>query len=103
MSTISATMAGAISASGESAMFFGGRDSEGRPANPIVSILIMLLASAAALIQMAISCAREFEADRGARRSAAIRRRSPRRWTRFIDMPRAFRSRPPRRIPRPPR
>lgn len=66
ISTISATMAGAISALANFAMFFGGRDSEGRPANPIVSILIMLLAPlAAALIQMAISRAREFEADRG--------------------------------------
>ena len=48
---------------------FGGRDSEGRPANPIVSIAVMLLAPlAASVIQMAISRAREFEADRGRRR-----------------------------------
>jgi heat shock protein HtpX len=47
-------------------MFFGGRDSEGRPANPIAGILVALLAPlAASLIQMAISRAREFEADRG--------------------------------------
>ena len=66
ISTISATMAGAISALANFAMFFGGRDSEGRPANPIASILVALLAPlAAALIQMAISRAREFEADRG--------------------------------------
>ena len=66
ISTISATMAGAISALANFALFFGGRDAEGRPANPIAGILIALLAPlAGALIQMAISRAREFEADRG--------------------------------------
>jgi heat shock protein HtpX len=66
ISTISATMAGAISMLANFAMIFSARDSEGRPANPIVSILVMILAPiAASLIQMAISRAREFEADRG--------------------------------------
>ena len=66
ISTISATMAGAISALANFATLFGGRDSEGRPSNPIASIAVMLLAPlAASLIQMAISRAREFEADRG--------------------------------------
>ena len=66
ISTVSATMAGAISMLANFAMIFGGRDSEGRPANPIVGILVMLLAPlAASLIQMAISRSREFEADRG--------------------------------------
>lgn len=66
ISTISATMAGAISMLANIAMFFGGRDEEGRPVNPIAGILVALLAPmAAALIQMAISRAREFEADRG--------------------------------------
>src|SRR5574343_11579 len=66
ISTISATMAGAISALANIAMFFGGRDSEGRPVNPLAGILVALLAPlAASLIQMAISRAREFEADRG--------------------------------------
>ncbi len=66
ISTISATMAGAIGMLANFAMLFGGRDSEGRPSNPIVSILVMMLAPiAASLIQMAISRAREFEADRG--------------------------------------
>ncbi len=66
ISTVSATMAGAISMLANFAMFFGGRNNEGRPANPIVGILVMLLAPlAASLIQMAISRAREFEADRG--------------------------------------
>jgi heat shock protein HtpX len=66
ISTVSATMAGAISMLANFAMFFGGRDSSGRSTNPIVGILVMLLAPlAASLIQMAISRAREFEADRG--------------------------------------
>jgi len=66
ISTISATMAGAISMLANFAVFFGGRDSEGRPANPIAGLAVALLAPlAASLIQMAISRAREFEADRG--------------------------------------
>jgi heat shock protein HtpX len=66
ISTISATMAGAISSVANFAMFFGGRDEHGRPSNPIAGILISLLAPMAAMvIQMAISRAREFEADRG--------------------------------------
>ena len=65
ISTISATMAGAISALANFAMFFGGRDSEGR-VNPIAGLALALLAPiAASLIQMAISRSREFEADRG--------------------------------------
>lgn len=64
ISTISATMAGAISSIAQFGMFFGGGDRE-RP-NPIIGILMMFLAPmAAALIQMAISRSREFEADRG--------------------------------------
>ncbi|MEY2633418.1 MAG: hypothetical protein RIR00_2072 [Pseudomonadota bacterium] len=66
ISTISATMAGAISALANFAMFFGGRDEDGRPTNPLAGILVALLAPlAASVIQMAISRAREFEADRG--------------------------------------
>ena len=66
ISTISATMAGAIGMLANFAAFFGGRDSEGRPANPLAGILMAILAPlAASLIQMAISRAREFEADRG--------------------------------------
>ena len=65
ISTVSATMAGAISMLDNFAMFFGGRSGENRP-NPIVGLLVMILAPlAAGLIQMAISRAREFEADRG--------------------------------------
>ena len=66
ISTVSATMAGAISALANFAMFFGSRDENGRPTNPIAGIAVALLAPiAGALIQMAISRAREFEADRG--------------------------------------
>lgn len=66
ISTISATMAGAISALANFAMFFGGRDENGRSVNPPVGILVAILAPlAASLIQMAISRAREFEADQG--------------------------------------
>ena len=66
ISTVSATMAGAISMLANFAMFFGGRDNGGRSHNPIVGLLVMLLAPiAASLIQMAISRGREFEADRG--------------------------------------
>jgi heat shock protein HtpX len=65
-STISATLAGAISALANFAMFFGGRDENGRPHNPIAGIAVAILAPlAASLIQMAISRAREYEADRG--------------------------------------
>jgi heat shock protein HtpX len=67
ISTISATIAGAISALARFAMFTGGRrDSSGRSGNPLAGLLLGLLAPvAASLIQMAISRAREFEADRG--------------------------------------
>lgn len=66
ISTISATMAGAISMLANFAMLFGGRGSDGRPANPVAGLAVMILAPlAASLIQMAISRAREFEADRG--------------------------------------
>src|SRR5262249_13651141 len=66
ISTISATMAGAISALANFAMFFGGRDENGRPANPIASIAVALLAPiAAAMSPMAFSRAGEVEAGRG--------------------------------------
>ncbi len=66
ISTVSATMAGAISMLANFAAFFGGRDENGRPTNPIAGIAVAILAPlAASLIQMAISRAREFEADRG--------------------------------------
>jgi heat shock protein HtpX len=66
ISTISATMAGAIGMLANFGMMFGGRSEDGRPANPVVGLLVAILAPlAASLIQMAISRSREFEADRG--------------------------------------
>ncbi|MDP2152754.1 MAG: zinc metalloprotease HtpX [Methylotenera sp.] len=67
ISTISATVAGAIASIVQFGMLLGGgRNSGGeRNLNPVVGILVMLLAPlAASLIQMAISRAREFEADK---------------------------------------
>jgi len=66
ISTVSASIAGAISALANFGLFFGGRDSEGRSANPLLAIAIMIVAPIAAmLIQMAISRTREFGADAG--------------------------------------
>jgi heat shock protein HtpX len=66
ISTISATVAGAISSIAQFGMMFSGRSADGeRSVNPIIGMLMMFLAPlAASLIQMAISRAREFEADR---------------------------------------
>ena len=68
ISTVSATMAGAISGIVNLFMWtniLGGHSDE-RRVNPFVSMLIMLLAPmAASLIQFAISRSREFEADAG--------------------------------------
>jgi heat shock protein HtpX len=66
ISTISATMAGAISSIGSFGMLFSGGHDRERGVHPVVAILVMILAPMAAmLIQMAISRAREFEADKG--------------------------------------
>jgi len=68
ISTISATVAGAIASIAQFGMLFGGGHHENgeRSVNPVIGILVMLLAPlAASLIQMAISRSREFEADRG--------------------------------------
>lgn len=64
--TITATIAGAISMLANFAMFFGGSNQGGdRPVNPIVGILVMILAPIAAmLVQMAISRTREYSADK---------------------------------------
>ena len=65
LSTIAATVAGAISSIAQFGFLFGGRGDGERP-NPVVTLIVMILAPIAAmLIQMAISRAREFEADRG--------------------------------------
>ena len=68
ISTISATVAGAIASIAQFGMLFGAGHNENgeRNVNPVIGILVMLLAPlAASLIQMAISRSREFEADRG--------------------------------------
>jgi heat shock protein HtpX len=66
ISTISAVVAGAISAIANFALFFGARDEERRP-NLVAGILIAIFAPiAAAIIQMAISRSREYLADEGA-------------------------------------
>lgn len=58
--TVTATIAGAVAMLANFALFFGDRDR-----NPIAGLAIMLLAPlAASLVQMAISRAREYEADR---------------------------------------
>ncbi len=65
ISTISATIAGAISSIGSFGMLFAGGNRE-RGGHPLVAILVLILAPIAAiLIQMAISRGREFEADKG--------------------------------------
>ena len=62
--TVTATIAGAISALANIGLFFGGdRD---RPAGLIGTLALAILAPiAAALVQMAISRGREYEADKG--------------------------------------
>jgi heat shock protein HtpX len=66
ISTMSATIAGAISTLANFGFLFGGRDEEGHPTNPILMLLIVLLAPIAAMIiQFAISRTREFGADAG--------------------------------------
>jgi heat shock protein HtpX len=58
--TVTATIAGAVAMLANFALFFGDRDR-----NPLVGLAIMFLAPiAASLVQMAISRAREYEADR---------------------------------------
>ncbi|NBU27749.1 MAG: zinc metalloprotease HtpX [Caulobacteraceae bacterium] len=62
--TVTATIAGAISALANIGLFFGGGDRD-RPAGLIGTIALAILAPlAAALVQMAISRGREYEADR---------------------------------------
>ncbi len=63
ISTIAGSMAGLITNIAHFAMFFGGsRDDDNR--NPIVSLLLLILAPiAASMIQLAISRSREYDAD----------------------------------------
>lgn len=65
ISTISASIAGAISSFAHFGLLFGGNGRD-RGVHPALALLIMILAPVAAmLIQFAISRSREFEADRG--------------------------------------
>lgn len=67
--TVTATVAGAISMLANFGMIFGGanrdRNGNGNPLGPIGMLLMLILAPlAAAVVQMAISRSREYEADR---------------------------------------
>jgi heat shock protein HtpX len=63
--TVTATVAGAIAALANFAMFFGGGDDRERPGGIFGTLALMILAPmAAGLVQMAISRGREYEADR---------------------------------------
>ena len=66
ISTVAASMAGAISTIAQWGMFLGGgRDENGESRNPFATILVMILAPmAAALIQMAVSRSGEYMADK---------------------------------------
>lgn len=66
VSTVAASMAGAITTIAHWGMFFGGgHDDDGEGRNPIAAILVMLLAPLAAmLIQMGVSRSREYMADK---------------------------------------
>jgi heat shock protein HtpX len=64
ISTLSATIAGAISTLANFGLFFSGQNREG--GNPFLAILVMIFAPIAAMvIQFAISRTREFGADQG--------------------------------------
>lgn len=64
--TIAATIGGAIGMLANFAFFMGGGNNRNNPLGAVGAILVMILAPiAAALIQMAISRSREYEADRG--------------------------------------
>jgi heat shock protein HtpX len=67
ISTVSATVAGAISTLAHFGMFFGsGRNDRESGGHPLLAILVLVLAPIAAmLIQFAISRTREFGADHG--------------------------------------
>jgi heat shock protein HtpX len=63
--TITATFAGAISMLAQFGLFFGGGNSRNNPLGPIGVLLAVLVAPlAAAMVQMAVSRTREYEADK---------------------------------------
>jgi heat shock protein HtpX len=71
ISSVAATIAGAIMLVARFAMFAGGSRDDNRGSNPIVLLAMMILAPVAAmLIQAAISRQREFAADRDGARIA---------------------------------
>src|SRR6201987_174726 len=64
ISSIAATLAGAITYLARFAMFFGGGDREDRRGGGLGALVMMILAPLAALlIQMAVSRSREYQAD----------------------------------------
>jgi heat shock protein HtpX len=66
VSTVSATIAGAIATLANFGMFFAGSQNRESGGNPLLAIVVMIFAPIAAmLIQFAISRTREFGADRG--------------------------------------
>jgi heat shock protein HtpX len=63
--TVTATIAGAIAALANFALFFGGGEDRERPGGIVGTLALMILAPmAAGLVQMAISRGREYQADR---------------------------------------
>ena len=63
--TVTATLAGAISMLAQFGLFFGGGNNRDNPLGGIGALLMVFLAPlAAALVQMAVSRTREYEADR---------------------------------------
>ncbi len=63
--TITATLAGAISMLAQFGLFFGGGNNRNNPLGGIGALLMVFLAPlAAALVQMAVSRTREYEADK---------------------------------------
>jgi heat shock protein HtpX len=64
--TITATLAGAISMLAQFGLFFGGGNNRNNPLGGVGALLMVFLAPvAAALVQMAVSRTREYEADKG--------------------------------------
>lgn len=65
--TVAAVVAGAIGMIAHLALFFGGGRRNDGEGNPLVGLLLLILAPiAATLIQLAVSRSREYEADRSA-------------------------------------
>ena len=63
--TITATFAGAISMLAQFGLFFGGGNNRNNPLGPIGALVAVIVAPlAAALVQMAVSRTREYEADK---------------------------------------